>query len=188
MIETIDNKDIFKYTNPPWNKIFKLELIKKNKINFNPNISLGEDYIFNLRVMMKCKKIKTISKALYHYQIEESGLNLKKRTIQQYWENYKEVISNIEKINNENKDVNLDGLILNEISSTLYHLINYYSDKKEIKKIIQEVSKDEIFKNKQLKVNTKKNQILVYIFKKRLYFLIYPMFKTIKVLKTLRRK
>ena len=188
VIESVPNKDITKYTNPPWNKMFKLELIKKNMIDFNSSISLGEDYIFNLKVMVKCRKIKTITNALYYYKIETNGLNLKKRTIQEYWDNYSRVIKNLEEINDENEEINIDGLVLNEISSTLYHLINFYEDKREVKKIIKEISNDEIFKKKQLKANTKKNKILVCIFKMKLDVLVYPMFRMIKVLKKLRRK
>lgn len=52
----------------PWNKLFKTKTIKENSIIFPPELSLGEDYIFNLRYL-DCTngKIVVINKPLYDY-------------------------------------------------------------------------------------------------------------------------
>lgn len=52
----------------PWNKLFETKTIKKNNIIFPPGLSLGEDYIFNLKYL-DCTngKIVVINKPLYNY-------------------------------------------------------------------------------------------------------------------------
>lgn len=52
----------------PWNKLFLTKTIKENSIIFPPELSLGEDYIFNLRYL-DCTngKIVVINKPLYDY-------------------------------------------------------------------------------------------------------------------------
>lgn len=52
----------------PWNKLFITKIIKENSLIFPPELSLGEDYIFNLRYL-DCTngKIVVINKPLYDY-------------------------------------------------------------------------------------------------------------------------
>ena len=52
----------------PWNKLFLTKTIKENSIIFPPELSLGEDYIFNLRYL-DCTngKIAVVNKPLYDY-------------------------------------------------------------------------------------------------------------------------
>ena len=52
----------------PWNKLFLTKTIKENNIIFPPELSLGEDYIFNLRYL-DCTngKIAVVNKPLYDY-------------------------------------------------------------------------------------------------------------------------
>lgn len=55
-----------------WNKMYSLELIKANNIAFSPEISLGEDFIFNLEYLRHCKKVFVMEQALYNYFIDMS--------------------------------------------------------------------------------------------------------------------
>lgn len=38
----------------PWNKLFDLEIIRKNNIKFIPTVSYGEDFLFNLEYLKYC--------------------------------------------------------------------------------------------------------------------------------------
>lgn len=52
----------------PWNKLYKTKTIVENSIVFPPELSLGEDYIFNLRYLGCTNgKIVVINKSLYDY-------------------------------------------------------------------------------------------------------------------------
>ena len=52
--------------NPPWNKMFKKQLIKNE---FNNSYSLGEDVLFNCQYVKNIKSISFINKPLYFYNI-----------------------------------------------------------------------------------------------------------------------
>ena len=62
--------DLFEkwFVQMPWNKLYKTKTIVENSIVFPPEISLGEDYIFNLRYL-DCTngKISVVNKPLYDY-------------------------------------------------------------------------------------------------------------------------
>ena len=54
--------------NPPWNKLYEAEVIRRNKIRFPADISLGEDLLFNLEYLSHKKaEIHFINEPLYHY-------------------------------------------------------------------------------------------------------------------------
>ena len=52
------------FFNPPWNKLFRKELIKNN---YNEKYSLGEDVLFNLQYLLNTSSIVFISDILYKY-------------------------------------------------------------------------------------------------------------------------
>ncbi len=68
--------DYFKVTNKlanPVNKLFKKDVILKNKINFPLNTHSGEDIVFYFKFLSQTKKISSLPKAYYHYV--NHGLN-----------------------------------------------------------------------------------------------------------------
>lgn len=76
VIEKLQKQFLF---NQLWNKIYKTQIIKKNKITFDKTTDLGEDAIFNIEYLKYCKKINNIPEALYKYRITDSGLGFKYR-------------------------------------------------------------------------------------------------------------
>ena len=61
----------------PWNKLFRKELAGR----FDTSLSLGEDLLFNIDYLGRCRHAAVISDALIHYIQEEKGntLSTKKR-------------------------------------------------------------------------------------------------------------
>lgn len=57
-------------------KLYRLDYIKQNSSFFDPEISLGEDYLFNLPLFRKVDKYAYINNSLYHYNIRYSNINL----------------------------------------------------------------------------------------------------------------
>lgn len=51
----------------PWNKIFLLDIVKKNKIKFPEELKYGEDFIFNILYLEQCNKIIETKEKLYNY-------------------------------------------------------------------------------------------------------------------------
>ena len=55
------------YINSPINKLYKSNIIKENNLFMDKEISLGEDFIFNLKYLKYCKNVIFSDKAYYHY-------------------------------------------------------------------------------------------------------------------------
>ena len=54
----------------PWNKIFRRTILEENHIRFRPNLSLGEDLIFNLDYLhCLTDGFVFVNRPLYHYTI-----------------------------------------------------------------------------------------------------------------------
>lgn len=51
-----------------WNKLFKLDTIKKYDISYEYGINLGEDALFLYKILLNPVKIVGIDQAFYHYQ------------------------------------------------------------------------------------------------------------------------
>lgn len=57
-----------------WNKWYRREIIVKNHIAFNENLSLGEDFVFNTIYFRYVSSIALIAEPYYHYLINGMGL------------------------------------------------------------------------------------------------------------------
>ena len=75
-IETLKEQYLY---NQLWNKLFIAEIIKENKVRFNKEYELGEDFLFNLDYTKNIEKASYINEALYIYTDGELGLNSKYR-------------------------------------------------------------------------------------------------------------
>lgn len=56
-----------------WNKIYIASIIKENQVTFPENISLGEDFIFNMEYFKHIEEVVCISDKLYHYWWKRKG-------------------------------------------------------------------------------------------------------------------
>ena len=87
-----------------WRMVFKRDFIEKNNIKFDKNIIIGEDMIFCIDYLKKCKNVTVLDKVLYHYRI------LSDSAMSRYRENHWHVAT----IFNENlkkslEDINIDS-------------------------------------------------------------------------------
>lgn len=66
----------------PWNKLFNANIIKQNHLRFAENLSLGEDFLFNLSYLdcSSQQRIAVIAQPLYNYRLrKEDSLGTKYR-------------------------------------------------------------------------------------------------------------
>ena len=63
------------YLNMPWNKLYRRELAG----TFDLSLSLGEDLLFNLAYLRKCRRIAVLPEALCYYMQEEQKETLSSR-------------------------------------------------------------------------------------------------------------
>lgn len=50
----------------PWSKIYKKDIIDRNKIEFNEQLPIGEDMLFNIEYLCNCSSIIEVNKKIYH--------------------------------------------------------------------------------------------------------------------------
>ena len=58
-----------------WGKAFKRTAITDNKVQFNKNITIFEDLLFNLDFLKTANKIKCLDTAVYFYYVNEQSLS-----------------------------------------------------------------------------------------------------------------
>lgn len=93
----------------PWCKIMRREIIEKNCIRFDVNVSAGEDLLFICDYFsVGLNKIRTISAPLYHYYIESNESLSHKivdiATTEYVLDSIKERIDNLSKVYDWNSD------------------------------------------------------------------------------------
>lgn len=64
---------LFKIKPAPWTKLCKKEILINTK--FEPTLSLGEDFLWSLEVILKANRIVFLDKQLYQYKIYDSSLS-----------------------------------------------------------------------------------------------------------------
>ena len=67
----------------PWSKFFKSYIIKNNNIQFDSNLSFGEDALFNLQYLSYCKIIYVTNESYYIYREHLNSLSKKQFTYQE---------------------------------------------------------------------------------------------------------
>lgn len=82
-IYKLEQLGVFGYT---WNKLFRSQIIKMQKIYFPDNITIREDLIFTLNYCQYITKIAVSSKCLYHYIVHQDSLMFKKRNFEELYQ------------------------------------------------------------------------------------------------------
>ena len=77
------------YLSPVWNKLFKTKIIKDNKIFFEEDMAILEDFKFVLDVIEQSKNITILANVYYHYYNDLSSSKLKRRPNIDYMRNFK---------------------------------------------------------------------------------------------------
>lgn len=164
-----------------WNKLYKKDILKKNKIEFKKGI-LYEDFLFTIQYLLKCKKVCLTEKIIYNYFLVRENSIVNKIN-----EKDLDVFKNVENIELEVKNTNLLSekyfkVYIYEwiMSATISKLFKIGTDQ-EIKKYRNILKNNEIFNKyynfyiENTKISYKK--IISYIFFNN--FIIFIVLKNI---------
>lgn len=77
-IETANRMVFGCKTNEPWDKVFKLKIIRENKITFPEDVNLGEDLIFILSYLKFVNTVTILDCPIYYHTFNENGLGQQK--------------------------------------------------------------------------------------------------------------
>ena len=151
-LETLKKHDLF---NEIWNKIYLSEVIKKHNLQFNEELDLGEDFIFNLSYLFYISKAGYINEALYIYNDGQNGLKLK------YREDRFSIEYSLTKDLEESYNVKgyTKEYIYNRIAWTYYRgVVNIYNKNNKISKQDKNKKLDEFINSNQYKTDLKEIQ------------------------------
>ena len=162
----------------PWNKLFKLDIIKKNNLKFTENIIMHEDVLFVYEYMKFVSRLELLNDSMYYYRINENGATLKyKSNIVESNNLFLNILYNeFDNMTSKQKDAFWSRVIRcygNVCTYDLYHKENNNFDSKKINKILieQPLYKMAIRKAK-FKFLTKKQIVLVTLTRMKLFFVL----------------
>lgn len=64
----------FKYDSANWNKIYATDIIKHNNLEFEKQLSIWEDLLFNLQFVAYVNKIVVLKEGLYYYRVHPTSI------------------------------------------------------------------------------------------------------------------
>ena len=99
IVQLLKNNEML---NSSCNKMYKMDIIKRNHITFDENENRGEDLLFNLDYINYAKSNIFISdKRLYNYIMKDTGLNIGlEESLRKRFNRVKKVACKMKKINN----------------------------------------------------------------------------------------
>lgn len=157
----------------PWGKLFKRDIIEKNNIKFPVEISLGEDYVFNMQYYRFVKQYRYVNKYLYNYFHRNRKCLSKGYTIDSF-DKQIEIIKKQKEFfklyNIRNGEIILgdDFLWLYFEYTVLKDSLNYTESKQRLKLL-----KIETNNPKKTTETKRKDKIILRLINKDIYFPIY---------------
>lgn len=85
----------------PCNRLYKMDIVKKNQLKFPEDISLGEDFLFNMDYYEKCNGAVLLEQKLYYY-LQVNNQALTKKVRQDLFENQMMLIERFEALLEKN--------------------------------------------------------------------------------------
>jgi glycosyltransferase EpsJ len=168
-----------------WRFLFQRNIIMANNIKFNEKVHVGEDFIFNLEVLIKSTNVHVLGEALYYYTVDNQSsimrtpykANLESSLILQY-----EIKRRLSIDNGLNKSKEyMDDLALYYISSFLSMIIRniYNGPEKNKRAAIKRILNYEMFRDScrqigfSYKCNSFKRYIVYLAIKYRIHYMVY---------------
>lgn len=159
---------VFSYCNSVWKNFYRTSFIKNNKIEFDQNLKVAEDMLFNFDVWNLSKNGYYINYPIYHYRINENSVM--NSDIEKLMEKYVPVYPKLyEKINTLGNDYSKDFelFIINQLERYAIGIkkIKYSSYKKKIKNIIKNDYYSNAIENSKLSSRDLKHALFLLFLK-----------------------
>lgn len=165
----------------PWAKLYKTEFIKKNNLNFKPNLSRMQDMVFNLYAFSFAKNVFYIGEPLYHYLKNDTASTVAfNPTFTKTVYDVNDAVLEFIEVRNKKEMLEFmyakNTLLILEIIRLQYVLDKTKSLFSKVKSI-HALLKKEPFITSVNRCNTKylhlKTKIAVFLLKKKMLFIIY---------------
>lgn len=177
--------------NTLWNKMFKLETIRKNKIKFDIELFYSEDINFVIDFFKYADNITIINKPYYHFIRRKNYQSLSKRYHHQQELIFEKVINNMKQLfniigNTEKSQETINSRIAQKAVTCISNLVhpncplNFDSKQRRIEKILNDETVKAI---KSIKPQNRFQKIVFPILKTRNSLLIYFSFKLLRLIR-----
>ena len=180
-IETTDKKILTTqtlqssmYLSGPWSKIYNRQFLIKYKILFEKDILMGEDMLFNLEAIQNSDAIESYKMGFYNYR--QNNNSATRRFNQKIIESDKNFYKKLEKIliKPHVPQEEMIQLIQNEKSRAVLSLLTRISYSENIDEAISFYKKIDVdYYDPHLNIFSGAKKIVVYLFLKKRYNLIY---------------
>ena len=143
---SVNNKDIFVEQNmaAPWNKVYELDIIKKNDIKFSESCVYLEDLKFNLDYLKFVDKISVIQQDLYRYRIVRGVKQILKRNFKEAFLNAIELCISAKQYLLAIKSSFSENQVLASVCRDAFYMeyvcISRDKDKEEQKRLLSEMN------------------------------------------------
>lgn len=145
----------------PWNKLYETRLIKESGLHFRKEISIAEDFFFNLEYYKKFEQFIVVSPE-YNYVINTSGLNVSQRKQKDFVDIFSRQCFDLMCVGFENNADQRDFYLLD------HHYVSLmWQNAKSNKELLVENSYYQIVKN------TIKKQDVVFLVADKIYMCGY---------------
>lgn len=132
-----------------WAKVFKRDIIVKNKIYFDENIKYSEDSEMVIRYLSCCNNLNVSSFPIYKYVLSENSVmrSFDEKRIEQYINSLRKTLKFMDK---SNLQCALSQYVLIHLNIIMVHDIFIYGNNKNIKEDInkmKKILKNDVFSN-----------------------------------------
>lgn len=165
-----------------WGKLYRGSFLKQKQIQFDPDIVMGEDLIFNCNVFVNLEEIIFSSFDYYHYRVNNaSATHRKNKSVADCDEKFQLRLINIAKMNKYKRLEKegceysiLSGIIISyQAYFSRFHILEYNSYRKELRTFLEK----DIYKKTLHRYEEYRNKFcmryrfVLFCFKNKLYFL-----------------
>lgn len=145
------NDTVFNTENHACGKVFKKEVVSKNKIEFPPNIKLGEDMVFTFKYILMISKIKYVNKNIYYYRCNREGSTMSTQinTL------YRQIFDACDELYNYSIDSNKICIFKDELeylfvkNIIIRNTLKVLRSKKMLKEILKELDEEIVYINEK---------------------------------------
>ncbi|MBR4618531.1 MAG: glycosyltransferase family 2 protein [Bacilli bacterium] len=175
------NIDFFDGCSYTWSKIYKSSIIKQNKLLFNTNLKFSEDSLYNFIYISYINKAVIMDKKLYNYYVYDTNTtNRYKNNIADDYDIYNNEISYLKNSNNPILMNAYYARMLRNLTNILRYCTFHKDNPKKgnIKSVLEKYPYyKESIKKAKYKYLSKKQKIILFLFKIRFYKTIELVFK-----------
>lgn len=143
------------------NKMYDLDIIRKNNLTLDDDLHISEDLFFNLKYIKYCDKVTCSSENLYFYRIHSASsyYNLKNEKWFSVFDTYERIIKNSDMFSGVEQQV-IFNLYMTLIEGS-YRQKKYFKDRNDIANRISDMKREY---KKYYKYLSIKNKIKICIF------------------------